>query len=235
MAEKPADIVTMQDLLLKLHRLQDQAAHHHSQELHYQSQLSTLSSQIDHLNLTLNTYSARLDDAILKNSALETDLEDAKAAFHQSHSQNLIFQKKLQEARRRCADLTHINTNLEDRLEASDQERFKLNEKWLKAVAKQKVDEKATKREREGDIKKELVGKELETIRKKNSFFEKENKYLKEQIVELEKKVALKMEIAGEDRRMREEIEMLKEKDELHQREMAKLEKKYQEMMSENK
>ncbi len=94
-------------------------------------------------------------------------------------------------------------------------------------MAKQKVDEKATKRERDGDIKKELVGKELETIRKKNSFFEKENKYLKEQIVELEKKVALKMEIAGEERRMREEIEMLKEKDELHQREMAKLEKKY--------
>ena len=61
-----------------------------------------------------------------------------------------------------------MNSSLEDRVETSEVERHRVNDKWLKLVARHKVDEKKTRREKEGEQKKELVTKELDMIKKKN-------------------------------------------------------------------
>jgi D-alanine-D-alanine ligase-like ATP-grasp enzyme len=105
-----------------------------------------------------------------------------------------------------------MNSSLEDRLEASEVERHRVNDKWLKLVARQKVDEKNTKREREGEQKKELVTKELDMIKKKNEFYERENKYLREQITEIQAKLAVKTERINGEKRLREEVEELRDK-----------------------
>ncbi len=73
-----------------------------------------------------------------------------------------------------------MNSQLEDRLEAIDLERQRVNDKWLKLVAKHKVDEKNTRREKESERKKDLMTKELDMIKKKNEFYERENKYLRD-------------------------------------------------------
>lgn len=73
-----------------------------------------------------------------------------------------------------------MNSQLEDRLEAIDLERQRVNDKWLKLVAKHKVDEKNTRREKETEHKKDLMTKELDMIKKKNEFYERENKYLRD-------------------------------------------------------
>jgi D-alanine-D-alanine ligase-like ATP-grasp enzyme len=105
-----------------------------------------------------------------------------------------------------------MNSSLEDRLEASEVERHRVNDKWLKLVARQKVDEKNTKREREGEQKKELVTKELDMIKKKNEFYERENKYLREQMTEIQAKLAVKTEKINDEKRLREEVEELRDK-----------------------
>ena len=79
-------------------------------------------------------------------------------------------------------------------------------------MARQKVDEKNTKREREGEQKKELVTKELDMIKKKNEFYERENKYMREQMTEIQAKLAVKTERINDEKRLREEVEELRDK-----------------------
>ncbi len=127
-----------------------------------------------------------------------------------------------------------MNSSLEDRLETSEVERHRVNDKWLKLVARHKVDEKNTKREKEGEQRKELVTKELEMIKKKNEFYERENKYLREQMGEVQAKLAVKVEKVNDEKRLREEVEELRNKEVEQEREITKITRKYQEISLEN-
>ena len=105
-----------------------------------------------------------------------------------------------------------MNSQLEYRLENSEVERQRVNEKWLKLVARTKVDEKNTRREKEGEQKKELVCKELDMIKKKNEFYERENKYLREQMLEIQGRLAVKIEKVNDEKKLKEEVEELRNK-----------------------
>jgi hypothetical protein len=64
----------------------------------------------------------------------------------------------------------------------AESDRQRLNDKWIKLTAKQKVEEKANKAVKTEEGNKELMKKELEIAKKKMEFLERENKYLKEQV-----------------------------------------------------
>ena len=73
-----------------------------------------------------------------------------------------------------------MNQRLEERFETCDQDRQRVNDKWLKLVAKNKVEEKYQAARKCDEQKKEVLVKEIEMIKKKNEFYERENKYLRE-------------------------------------------------------
>lgn len=127
-----------------------------------------------------------------------------------------------------------MNSQLEDRLESSEVERQRVNDKWLKLVARHRVDEKNTRREKEGEQKKELVTKELEMIKKKNEFYERENKYLREQMLEIQGKLAAKMERINDEKKLKEEVEVLRNKEVEQEREITKITRKYHDLILEN-
>jgi hypothetical protein len=123
---------------------------------------------------------------------------------------------------------------LEERFEVCNQDRLRINEKWLKLVAKYKVEEKYAHSKKSEEQKKDLMSKEMEMLKKKNEFYERENKYLRDQSLEFQCKLESKSARINDDKRMKEENEVLRNRERELEGETSHLKRAYKDLGLEN-
>lgn len=76
--------------------------------------------------------------------------------------------------------MTSYNKTLEDKLALAEGERQKLNERWVRLAAKQRLEERSRSKQRVEEGSSEAMCKQVEMLTRKIDMLERENKFLKQ-------------------------------------------------------
>lgn len=87
----------------------------------------------------IDDYSLRLDDAIKRNTSLEMQIENHEVNTARQVDKHKLYNRKLNEQQKKISELHQSKKDLEERLKATDTDRVRLNDKWVRLAAKQRI------------------------------------------------------------------------------------------------